>query len=307
MPTYNLELISGLDDLFYDLTLQDENTGSPLVSGTVTVRLCQVGTTTALGPNSSVVLSHVGGGRWTGVHDAALFAADLPAVGSLFDRVLLISDATNGRLLTRCRRISIVNEQTLAAAKEYLRLQTATEDLLLNNLIESATAMVEAWLGRPIEARSMTFTDQAESTTSAGVKSLRIPVTPVQSVTSITDADNTALTLADYRVDTTTGLITAKDGSTFLNGPYTLTAVVGLSASQSYTLGGSAAIQQAVVDTVADLYQRRNPVAMREAEGGGIAVDYADMKRGVGADNAREDLLPARVTAILAPFRMVGV
>jgi len=307
MSTYALELISGLDDLLYDLTLQDENTGLPLTSGTVTVSLCVVGTRTPLGANSTVVLTHVGNGRWTGVHDSQLFVNDLPPVNSLFDRVLFIEGVTEGRLLARCRRISILSEQTRQRAKEYLRLQSGAEDLLLGGLVQSATALVEAWIGRPVEARSMTFVDSGVDAFDRPVAKLRVPVTPVAALTSVVDDDGTALDLTGLRTDATTGLVSYKDKSMFMNGPYTITATVGLSASPQYQFGASAAIQQAVVDIVADLYQRRNPAASREAEGGGIAVDYNPVQRGVGADNAREDLLPERTAAILAPFRIMGV
>jgi hypothetical protein len=306
MTVYNEELISGLDDLLYDVTITDPVTGAPITQGIVQVKLCTVGTTTALGPNSTVTLTHQGAGRWTGQHEAFYFSQDLPAIGGLFDKVLIVA-ASADRLLARCRRVSILDDRILRDTKRYLRLQTDEENVLLLGLINAATAMVEAWLGRPIEARSMTFTDSGFDVLGKYMTSLRIPVTPIGSLTSVTDVDGTAIPTTDLRLDATTGIIVRKDGSSFVNGPYTMVAVVGLSASQQYTLGGSAAIQQAVLDIVADLYQRRNPVAGREAEGGGIAVDYADMKRGVGADNAREDLLPSRLTAILAPFRMLGV
>jgi hypothetical protein len=305
MTVYNEELISGLDDLLYDVTLGDPVSGAPITVGSVEVRLCVVGTLTPLGPNSTCVLTHQTGGRWVGQHDAAAFSQDLPTVGELFDKVLIVAQSAD-RLLARCRRVSILNDRIVRDIKRYLRVQTDEENVLLLSLVNAGTALVEAWLGRPIEARSMTFVDPAESTPDHGVSTLLVPVTPLAAVTAVTDGDDQVVPVSTLRWNAGTGAITLKDKSAFLNGPYTITATVGLSASQQYRLGGSAAIQQAVVDTVADLYQRRNPVASREAEGGGIAVDYADMKRGVGADNAREDLLPARVTAMLAPFRQLG-
>jgi hypothetical protein len=306
MTVYNEELISGLDDLLYDVTLGDPVTGAPITSGAVEVRLCTVGTITPLGPNSTCILVHQAGGRWVGQHDGAAFSYDLPAIGELFDKVLIVGGSAE-RLLARCRRVSILNDRILRDIKRYLRVQTDEENVLLLSLVNAGTALVEAWLGRPIEARSMIFVDPAESTPDHGVSTLMVPVTPLAAVTAVTDGDDQVVPISTLRWNASTGAITLKDKSAFTNGPYTITATVGLSASQQYRLGGSAAIQQAVVDTVADLYQRRNPVASREAEGGGIAVDYADMKRGVGADNAREDLLPARVTAMLAPFRQIGV
>lgn len=105
------DTVSGLDDLFYDVWLTDASAGE-LDSGTVTVKLCTMGTTTALGGGSSQALTHVGGGRWTATHDAAGFLADLPAVGRYFDRVLFVTGQTDGRLLARCKRVAIIDERT---------------------------------------------------------------------------------------------------------------------------------------------------------------------------------------------------
>jgi hypothetical protein len=105
------ENISGLDDLFYDVTLTDASTGAAITTGTVSVKLCTLGTVTALGSQSTKALAHVAAGRWTGVHDAALFEPDLPDIGRRFDRVLLVSGITDGRLLARCRRVAIIDER----------------------------------------------------------------------------------------------------------------------------------------------------------------------------------------------------
>jgi uncharacterized phiE125 gp8 family phage protein len=300
MTVYNEELISGLDDLLYDVTLGDPVTGAPVSLGTVTVSLCQPGTTTPLGPNSTATLTHQTGGRWTGTHQAGLFVLDLPAVGGLFDKVLFVS-GTRADLLARCRRVSLLNGRLLRDAKRYLRLQTDEENVLLQSLINSAISAVEAWIGRPIEARSMLFYDEPHEPT----RRLAIPVTPVGTVTSITDEDGKSYDPATFRLNPNTGLLTGTD--LLLAGSYEIEAVVGLSISPAYALGASAVISQAVLDVVTDLYQRRNPAAAREAEGGGISVDYVKQARGVGADTLREDGLPERTMALLAPFRQIPV
>ena len=105
------EKISGLDDLFYDVTLTDASTGAALTSGTVSVKLCTLGTTTALGAGSTQALSHVAAGRWTATHDAATFEPDLPEIGGRFDKVLFVTGQTDGRLLARCRRVAIIDER----------------------------------------------------------------------------------------------------------------------------------------------------------------------------------------------------
>ena len=111
MTTIADENISGLDDLFYDVTLTDASTGAALTTGTVSVKLCTLGTTTALGASSTQALTHVAAGRWTATHDAASFLGDLPALGGRFDRVLFVTGQTDGRLLARCRRVAIIDER----------------------------------------------------------------------------------------------------------------------------------------------------------------------------------------------------
>lgn len=108
--TDTIERISGLDDLFYDVTLTDQSTGAALTTGTVEMRLCAKGTTTALvSPAGVQSLTHVGAGRWTGVHDDANVAAALVGVsqGQLFDRVV-IATGLAARKLASCQKVPVV-------------------------------------------------------------------------------------------------------------------------------------------------------------------------------------------------------
>jgi len=106
------ERFSGLDDEFYDVTLTDASTGAAITTGTVTMRLCDAGTTTALGglSASSQSLTHVAAGRWTGVHDDASVLAAIAslAVGQSFDRVLLVAGLA-ARTMAACRRVRVVD------------------------------------------------------------------------------------------------------------------------------------------------------------------------------------------------------
>lgn len=183
---------------------------------------------------------------------------------------------------------------TLNDVKRYLRKQTTNEDTLITALLASAIGRVETYLRRPIEAVSQTFVDEAEGAPC----SLILPVTPVSALTSVTDADGTTLTIADLRFSIETGLVKYKDGSAFVNGPYTIVATVGLSARVGYASRIEPVISQAIFDTVADLYQHRNPNATNEMAGGGVAVTYS---------TGNAEGVPHRVAAMLAPFRMVGV
>lgn len=104
------ELVSGLDDIFYDVTLTDASTGTALASGsTVIMSLCTVGTTTALGATATLTLTSQGAGRWTGTHDVADVATAIStlSIGQAFDRVLTVT-GIGRRILARCFRVSIV-------------------------------------------------------------------------------------------------------------------------------------------------------------------------------------------------------
>lgn len=103
------ELISGLDDLFYDVTLTNEATGAALTTGTVSVALCTHGTTTELSSGCTQALTHAAAGRWTATHDFSAFASALPTVGKLFDKVLIVSGMASRRLAV-CKRVGIVDE-----------------------------------------------------------------------------------------------------------------------------------------------------------------------------------------------------
>jgi hypothetical protein len=104
--------VSGLDDIFYDVTLTDPS-GTAITTGTVTMRLCTAGTTTALGGlvAASQALTHQGAGRWTGTHDDTNVAAAIASlsVGQRFDRVLLVTGMAARKVAT-CRKVVVVDE-----------------------------------------------------------------------------------------------------------------------------------------------------------------------------------------------------
>lgn len=108
MTTTTYEQISGLDDVFHDITLTDESTGTPLETGTVTMRYCFPGTATALGTGSEKVLTHVGSGRWTGVHDDADIATAIASLasGATFDRCVIVAGTRVKRLAT-CKKVVV--------------------------------------------------------------------------------------------------------------------------------------------------------------------------------------------------------
>lgn len=164
---------------------------------------------------------------------------------------------------------------TLQQLKDYLRKETTGEDTLLTELLAEAVAMAEAYLDRPITTRTaQVFTDLAiQGRTYEAPRQLRIPVTPVATV-SVVDVDGTAVDPATYTVDAWAGLLRAADGYSWSNGPYTITANVGLATDVSYTTNIEPAVNALIRDLAADLYQHRNPATTSENAGGGVSVAY---------------------------------
>lgn len=195
---------------------------------------------------------------------------------------------------------------TVTECKLYLKIQGSGEDTLLTGLLASAIVSVEAYLRRPILAEERTFIlDRPATAAYRTVHQLFLPIYPVAVLDSsastedlvIVDDDGTTLAEdTDYRLDVRTGILTAlSEGATygtFTTFPYTVTAYVGLSADPAYEDRIEPAVNAAIIDLVADRYQRRSPAATNETTGGGVSSSYD----GSG--------LPRRVTDLLAPFRM---
>jgi hypothetical protein len=109
-----LQTVSGLDDLFYDVTLIDESTGgalNPASATSVTVSMCRVNTTTALDASGVQALASQGAGRWTGVHNDTNILNALTAggiqIGQRFDLVLTVGTLAVRKLGT-CQRVAII-------------------------------------------------------------------------------------------------------------------------------------------------------------------------------------------------------
>lgn len=198
---------------------------------------------------------------------------------------------------------------TLQEIKDYLRQQTTANDTVLTALLLSATAMIEGWLGRPIALsdREVTIDTLSRSRTDAiYAQAVYLPTYPISEITSIEDSDGVALDLNTLRVSLQSGAVRLIDGGRFLNPPYTIVYKAGLAARSDFN-AIEPALNQAIIDTVADLFQRRNPAASSEREGGGVGVDYNLKANMATAGNYREDMLLQRVRDILAPWRVVAV
>jgi len=181
----------------------------------------------------------------------------------------------------------------------YLRIESeedTAESALLTALVARATAMVEAWLDRPIETLAdQEFVDEAESTEGA-VTRLLVPMVPLDAASVVVeDRDGTTVPSTDYRVKPLTGEILAEPGVVFVNPPYTITADVGLDTHPQYETRIEPVLSQAILDVAADLYHARNPRAVSESAGGGASTSYANQ------------VLPERVKVALNPYRLVRV
>jgi hypothetical protein len=197
---------------------------------------------------------------------------------------------------------------TSADVKDYLRIQSPAEDVLIMALIARASAAVGAWLQRPVYNVTRTITVFTSNTMfAANPRTLFLPFYPIASITSITDSGGVAIPAGDIAVDTQLGSVSMKNGGRFAGSPYTIVVVGGLESHSEFLTLVEPAINQATLDVVSDLYQRRNPAAAAEREGGGIAVEYVDGQRSNGTANWREDMLTPRVQAFLAPWRIVGI
>jgi uncharacterized phiE125 gp8 family phage protein len=191
--------------------------------------------------------------------------------------------------------------------KAYLRIQHDAEDRLLSNLLDRATGMVEAYLGKPIYLRQESRIVRVEGDAfGGGARLLFLPVYPISQLLSLTAPDGTAITVADLAVDGRQGVVEYRSGSRFSLGAYTAVASAGLEALSEFDTVVEPTLNIAICDLVADMYQRRNPTASAEREGGGVGVEYGSNQRSGVADNYREDQVPNRIAASIAPWRMLG-
>jgi hypothetical protein len=175
---------------------------------------------------------------------------------------------------------------TTADAKAYLKVQGSAEDTLIGQLVTRATAMVRSALGRPLALADRSFTERAESrrlyhaVTAILIPPQYLPCTREDgsdlTAPVITDADGLVLSATEdyYPGEIWDATILARPGITFTNGPYSVEVQCGLEADPDYADVIEPAIDSAIMDTIADLYQRRSPNASSESTGGGVSTSY---------------------------------
>lgn len=185
---------------------------------------------------------------------------------------------------------------TLANLKAYLRVEHSADDALLTALAESAVALLESYLNRPLESQARVFVDPAAPEGGGKVGALLVPTWPVGVVTSVTHDDGEALDVTTIKASAQ--MLRKTDGTPFRRGPWAIACTVGLEHHPQWETVVQPVMQQAVRDVVADLYLRRNPAATAENEGGGVSQSY-------GAVNAQG--IPLRTAAMLRPWRLLEV
>lgn len=191
----------------------------------------------------------------------------------------------------------------LADAKSYLRAtDSGAEDTLIQALLDRAYGAVQAYLSRPIVAVQQTFVIEGRAQQPARV--LDVGASPIDTTQPITvvDAINVTLDPTTVRADAALGLLYRVASQTSAGWcrywdrwPYTVTLTWGLSARSDYTLAVAPTIGSAILDTCADLFQRRSPVASSESAGGGVSAQWAGGQYG----------LSTRACAMLDPYRVV--
>src|SRR5262245_51027303 len=115
------------------------------------------------------------------------------------------------------------------AIKARLRIENTVEDGDIAIMRDSALAVIESKIGRPLEAAERTFVIESPSANWDGVTPVStffLPLYPVKDsdadLVTITDADDNDVT--GFRVNAATGKITATGSTVFANFPYTVTA-----------------------------------------------------------------------------------
>ena len=181
---------------------------------------------------------------------------------------------------------------TVAQLKAYLRVETDAEDAQFTLWLARATALVEGLLGKPITAVAQTVVVLPLCHPVTGRSRLMVPY-PFSGSPTITDDQGDSVASGDYTADGQTGFVTFDEDATIAPW-YTVTVTAGWSAQTGYSTKAEPMISQAITDTVADWYQRRNPSAASESESS-ASVTYTSQA------------LPARVIASLDPLLRKGI
>jgi len=164
---------------------------------------------------------------------------------------------------------------TLADAKAVLRLLTTNDDAFVTQLLTRAQAAAETLLGVRITAASDTQVIYTNESTLAynAPPSFVLTRYPIALSPAPTITDNTGATVdaSTYAIDPRTGVVRALAFGCFPSGPYTVVGNVGMSAHPDYATRIEPVLNSAILDLVADYYDRRAPGTVSESDGGGFS------------------------------------
>lgn len=167
---------------------------------------------------------------------------------------------------------------TVSHCVTHLRLPNASENSMLTIYLAEALAEIIGYIGRPVTQVERVFRDAAEDVHAYGrVARLSLPEWPIDPASvEIEDRDGATVDAADYSVRGEEGFIEAAEGGSFSNGPYAITAEVGLSASARYAVEYEPLVNGALLALVADKYARRtSPGVSSESAAGGLSRTFS--------------------------------
>lgn len=195
--------------------------------------------------------------------------------------------------------MAVLDLDTLKTTLRIDREITADDETLFQ-MLEDATALVEAYVGVPIESRAVTHVLEAVPSVDPTTyvitdrAALRFPAAPVIAETVVViGPDGATVDPSGYTVTARNGAILAS-GDPFAAGPHVVTAEAGLSLGEDYERRDLPVMRAAVKDYVAWYFEQRNPAAEYEAAGGGVATTF---------NKSADAGLPARIRTALDHWR----
>lgn len=171
----------------------------------------------------------------------------------------------------------------LSEAKAHLNITVITHDTELQTVLEAAEAILTQHVG-PLAPVATT------SRVSGGRVVIVLPVAPVISLTSITPVGGTALTVTDYQLDASAGLVSLVSGGIVGYGVYDVVYQAGRTALP-------ADLALAVKELVRHLWESQRGAARSAISPMGDAPN-------VGGPGY---LLPYRVQELIAPHMLHAV
>jgi uncharacterized phiE125 gp8 family phage protein len=195
---------------------------------------------------------------------------------------------------------------TTQNVKDYLRIETAAEDVLLAELILEAYGEVESYVGKSLATETATWYDDANTLRlGEGVVNLILRYAPIDPTSVvIKDAQGALVDATTYIVRLDRGLIMSypQGGGSFIGGPYstfdagpyTITCTAGIGTSPTYTYRELPMIRRVLIDWTAMLYQQRT-LGARTEKSAGTMVDYSEIDATTG--------LPVRIASVIRKLK----